>query len=107
MAAPEPLRSTTLDAPHGFFTRLGGVSSGPYASLNCGLSQGDERDSVLANRARAARTVAVEPAALVGLMQVHGTDVVHVTQVWQPGAGPRADAMVTDHPGIALGVVTA
>jgi len=103
----EPLRSAGLRLPHGFFTRLGGVSGGPYASLNCSLSRGDARDAVLENRARAARAIEAEPASLVGLMQVHGPEVVHVTEAWLPGAGPRADAMVTDRPGIALGIVTA
>src|SRR6185437_2450296 len=37
----------------------------------------------------------------------HSADAVHVTAPWQPGAGPRADAMVTDRSGIALGIITA
>lgn len=101
------LTTDSLRAPHGFFTRLGGVSSGAYASLNCSLSSGDQRDAVLANRARAARAIGAEPDWLVGLMQVHGADVVEVNSAWLPGAGPRADAMVTNRPGIALGIVTA
>jgi YfiH family protein len=103
----EPLRSADLAVPHGFFTRLGGVSSGPYASLNCSLSGRDARDAVLENRARATRAVGAEPAGLVGLMQVHGSEVVNVTTPWMPGAGPRADAMVTDRPDVVLGIVTA
>jgi copper oxidase (laccase) domain-containing protein len=43
-----------LRARHGFFTRVGGVSRGPFASLNCSLSGQDSRDAVLENRARAA-----------------------------------------------------
>ena len=104
---PDPLRSPALPAPHGFFTRLGGVSAGPYASLNCSLSGQDSRDAVLENRARAAVAIGAEPAWLVGLMQVHGAGVVHATSAWAAGEGPRADAMVTDRPGIALGIVTA
>jgi YfiH family protein len=104
---PPALTSAALKAPHGFFTRQGGVSEGPYASLNCSLSGADERDAVLENRARAARALGADPARLVGLTQVHGADVVHVTEPWLPGHGPRADAMVTDRPGIALGIVTA
>jgi polyphenol oxidase len=107
MTQPEPLLSDGLPTPHGFFTRLGGISSGPYASLNCSLSGGDARDAVLHNRATAARALSARPDHLVGLMQVHGSDVVHVTQPWAPGAGPRADAMVTDRPDIALGIITA
>jgi len=104
---PDPIRASALSAPHGFFTRQGGVSSGPYASLNCSLSGGDERDAILRNRARAADAIGADPAGLVGLTQVHGPDAIHVTMPWQPGDGPRADAMVTDRPGIALGIVTA
>jgi polyphenol oxidase len=102
----EFMSATGLAVPHGFFTRRGGVSSGPFASLNCALSGKDSRDNVLENRARAARAIDVDPARLVGIHQVHGADVTHVTEPWTPGNGPRADAMVTDRPGIALGIVT-
>ncbi|MBW4023202.1 MAG: peptidoglycan editing factor PgeF [Proteobacteria bacterium] len=96
-----------LGVPHGFFTRLGGVSTGPYASLNCSLSGADDRAAVFENRARVAATLGVEPAQLVGLHQVHGTAVATVTEPWAPGDGPQADGMVTAVRGIALGVVTA
>jgi YfiH family protein len=96
-----------LPARHGFFTRQGGVSEGPYASLNCSLSGQDSRAAVLENRARAARAVGAEPEALLGLTQVHGAAVVRATQPWHAGAGPAADAMVTNVPGLALGIVTA
>ena len=102
-----PLTTESLRVPHGFFTRQGGVSGGPYASLNCSLSGGDARDGVLENRARAARAIGAEPDHLVGLMQVHGAEVVRVTTPWAAGNGPRADAMVTTHPDIALGIITA
>jgi polyphenol oxidase len=95
----------SLRMRHGFFTRQGGVSAGAYASLNCSFSSGDDRDAVMENRERAVRAVGGEK--LVGLMQVHGADVVEVTEPWQPGAGPSADAMVTTRTGVALGVVTA
>jgi YfiH family protein len=104
---PEALQAPSLSAPHGFFTRRGGVSTGPYHSLNCSLSGGDDRGSVLRNRALAAGAIGTEPAALVGLTQVHGAAVVHVTTPWLPGEGPRADAMVTERPDLALGVITA
>lgn len=100
------LCSPALAAPHGFFTRHGGVSTGPFASLNCSLSGQDARDNVLENRARAARSLGADPASLVGLTQVHGAEVVRVTAPWAPGDGPRADAMVTDRPGVTLGIVT-
>ncbi|HUB46232.1 MAG TPA: peptidoglycan editing factor PgeF [Acetobacteraceae bacterium] len=104
---PDPIRSPALPVPHGFFTRLGGVSAGPFASLNCSLSSADDRDAVLANRARAAGAIGAGPDSLLGLTQVHGPAVVHATTAWSAGQGPRADAMVTDRPGIALGIITA
>ncbi|HET6182767.1 MAG TPA: peptidoglycan editing factor PgeF [Acetobacteraceae bacterium] len=107
MRSLAPLLSPLLPLPHGFFTRQGGVSTGPFASLNCSLSSQDARDAVLANRARAARALGADPARLVGLTQVHGAEAVRVSDPWPPGAGPRADAMATDRPGLALGIVTA
>jgi YfiH family protein len=104
---PEALTAPALPARHGFFTRRGGVSSGPYASLNCSLSGQDARGSVLENRTRVARSLDVDPAALLGLTQVHGIAVARVTTPWAVGDGPAADAMVSDRPGVALGVVTA
>ncbi len=103
----ESLRVASLTLPHGFFTRIGGVSSGPYASLNCSVSSQDDPDAVRENRARVARAIGLAPASLVGLTQVHGADAVAVTTPWAPGQGPRADAMVTNRPNVALGIVTA
>lgn len=102
---PEALTAPGLQARHGFFTRRGGVSQGPYASLNCSLSGQDDILAVLENRDRIARSLGA--AHLVGLTQVHGIDVAAVTEPWQPGQGPRADAMVTSRHGVALGVITA
>jgi len=105
--APSPITVPILSAAHGFFTRRGGVSTGPFASLNCSLSGQDARDAVLENRARAARALGAVPENLVGLHQVHGALALPVREPWQPGHGPQADAMVTDRTGIALGIVTA
>jgi len=99
--------SDELAIRHGFFTRRGGVSEGAYASLNCSLSSGDDPARVAANRALVAAALGADAARLVGLTQVHGADVAVVTEPWVFGAGPRADAMVTDRPGIALGIITA
>jgi purine-nucleoside/S-methyl-5'-thioadenosine phosphorylase / adenosine deaminase len=91
---------------HGFFGRRGGVSKGIYESLNCGPGSKDSRDNVMENRARA--TAALSPdAALVTLYQVHSAEAVTVTAPWQIPDNPKADAMATDHRGIALGILTA
>lgn len=103
----EALTADTMAVPHGFFTRRGGVSTGPYASLNCSLSSHDDQDSVLENRARAARAVGADPVRLLGLTQVHGAHVVTATQSWAAGQGQKADAMVTARPDLALSIITA
>lgn len=92
---------------HGFFTRRGGVSEGPWAALNCSLSGQDDRDRVRENRRRVAGALGAPPPALLGLTQVHGVAVAEVDAGWAEGEGPRADAMVTRRAGIVLGIVTA
>lgn len=103
---PQPITAKTIPLPHGFFTRAGGVSVGPYASLNCSLSSADDPEAVRQNRSRAAAALGLPPAALVGLTQVHGAAVAEVRTPWN-GERPQADAMVTDRPGLVLGIVTA
>lgn len=90
---------------HGFFSRRGGASSGVYAGLNCGPGSSDQREAVAMNRARVAAAVEVAPARLLSLHQVHSSDVMIVDAPW--AERPRADAMVTTTPGLALGVLTA
>lgn len=102
---PEALTSPAIPMRHGFFTRRGGVSTGPFESLNCSLSSADAPESVRANRAAVRQSLGAR--ALLGLHQVHGPDVVTVVKPWADGAGPRADALVTATPGIAIGVITA
>lgn len=93
---------------HGFFTREGGVSEGIYASLQCGRgAEGDARENVAENRARAARALKLPREALVSCYQHHSADVVTVERVWRPSKPPKADAMVTTAKGIALGILTA
>lgn len=111
MTNPNPLTAPVLDGlngiAHGFFTRVGGVSEGLYASLNCGPGSYDEPEAVTENRARAAGALGVSGTALVTAYQVHSPDVVRVAHPWTPDNAPRADGLVTDQPGLALGVLTA
>jgi YfiH family protein len=100
-----PFLTAGLDAPHGFFTRAGGVSTGQFASLNCSLSGRDDAGAVAENRTRA--RAALGGQVLVGLFQVHGAKVVVVDEPWGDEARPQADALVTRRRGIALGIVTA
>jgi YfiH family protein len=103
----EYLTHASLTTRHGFFTRRGGVSQGPFASLNANLSGGDDPAHVAENRTRVAAALGVAPTHLLGLKQVHGTAVVTVHTPWPAGQGQAADALVTNQPGIALGVITA
>src|SRR6185436_8788931 len=70
------LRSALLPVPHGFSTRAGGVSDGPYAQLNLGHGVGDEAARVDQNLCRIAQWAGIEPAALYTVDQVHGAAVV-------------------------------
>ncbi len=92
---------------HGFFTRQGGVSTGLYTSLNCGLRMDDKQTSVRENRARAAASLGLPPERLVTARQVHGNTVVHVTKPWNIDNAPEADGLVTAERGLGLGILTA
>lgn len=101
----EIITSDALPVRHGFFTRKGGASSGIFAGLNCGPGSTDLAEIVVINRARVAEAMGVAPDDLVTVHQVHSPDAVHITA--PPAIRPRADAMVTATPGVALGVLTA
>ena len=92
---------------HGFFTRAGGVSEGLYASLNAGIGSHDAPANVIENRTRMAAALGVAPADLITAYQIHSPDVVTAERPWTPDARPRADAIVTRVPGLAVGVSTA
>ena len=90
---------------HGFYGRKGGASSGIFHGLNCGWGSSDLSDAVKINRSRVAASLEVDPAALIGVHQVHSARVETVTEVGQ--TLDEADALVTNTPGIALSILTA
>ena len=92
---------------HGFFTREGGVSEGVFASLNCGFSSGDDAAQVAENRARALRRLGLAADSLRTVRQVHGARALAVSEAHTGHQLVEADALVTDRPDIALGVVCA
>jgi hypothetical protein len=92
---------------HGFFTRNGGSSQGIYASLNCGFGADDDAEAVASNRRTALAALCPEATDLVTVYQVHSPEAVVVDAPWSPADAPRADAMVTNKPNIALGILTA
>ncbi|MEH3146758.1 MAG: peptidoglycan editing factor PgeF [Methylobacterium frigidaeris] len=90
---------------HAYFTRRGGVSEGLYASLNGGLGSGDDPAAVAENRRRMTERLGVDPGALASLHQVHSAEAVVVEAPF--AERPRADAMASRVPGLALGILTA
>jgi len=90
---------------HGFFTRKGGASSGIFEGLNCGPGSSDQAEVVAVNRARVAEAMQVSADYLISLHQLHSSEVVHIDAPLVER--PRADAMVTATPGLALGILTA
>jgi len=111
VTSPSTITLAALDGDpkvrHAFFTRQGGVSGGPFASLNCGFGSRDTPIDVERNRTIAAAELDLTPERLVTCHQIHGTDIVTVERPWQRAANPRADGTVTAVPGIALGVLAA
>jgi YfiH family protein len=95
-------------------TRRGGVSAGPYATLNLGLHSGDRGDSVRENRRRAAAALGASPDDVVWAAQTHGTRAPIVTAADRgrgadqlAGAVPDADVLVTADPGTVLAILVA
>jgi YfiH family protein len=103
----EVIKAKSLgDIDHGFLGRVGGVSTGIYAGLNCSLGSDDNRENVLENRRRAVATI-MPGAMLARVYQIHSPDVVTVTGLINQDNPPKADALVTDRPDILLAVQTA
>lgn len=103
----EVFRSAVLGSiPHGFLGRRGGVSEGDMWGLNVGYGSGDEPDLIARNRRLAIEAV-LPGSRLATVHQIHSPIVVTVEEAWPQDARPKADAMVTDRPGILLGVLAA
>ena len=100
------IRAAALgDMPHGFLGRRGGVSIGAYAGLNVGIGSDDDATAIAENRLRATKAI-LPGALLITPYQIHGADCVTVLSAIE-GLRPSADALVTDRPGLALGILTA
>jgi YfiH family protein len=103
----EVVRAARLHGvPHGFFGRRGGVSEGLFASLDLGRRSQEVDAWIGENRRRVVETVR-PGAALCTLYQVHSAEVIVVEAAYSHDARPNADALVTDRPGLLLGILTA
>lgn len=114
MTGEPPAFEVELPGARAFFsTRQGGVSAGPYESLNLGILTGDARDSVVENRGRLARRVGVAPERVAMGWQVHGADLAEwhepiVSRFADPDAElQKVDGHLTDAHGAALLVLAA
>jgi YfiH family protein len=94
---------------HAFFTRRGGVSSGPFSFLNLSLAVGDDAQDVAENRRRAAAVLGVGSEAILVPRQVHDRGVILVSgaTALSEVEATAADAVVSDGPGLACAVRTA
>lgn len=104
------IKADALDKPgivHGFFTRQGGVSDGIYASRNVGLGSNDDRDKVLENRKRIANALGAEADRLATPYQIHSADVITLAEPFSENDDRKADALVTNQKGLAIGILTA
>ena len=99
--------STQPGLAHGFFGREGGVSQGIFASLNCGFGSGDEPERVRENRTRAAKHLGTTFDRLLTAYQIHSAEAVIVEEPWATNSQPKADAMATRVPNLALGILAA
>lgn len=107
MFVEAPELSSHSGIRHAFFTRQGGVSEGLYASLNGGLGSQDKPESVAENRARMCAQLGLPADRMASLYQVHSAHAVVVEAPFSAAERPKADAMVTRVPGLALGIATA
>ena len=108
---PEPIDLIPARAlaglPHGFLGRRGGVSTGVMAGLDMGRRGQDEIGPDLAENRRRAIAAVLPGATLLTCYQIHSADVATVTEPFPDAERPRADALVTDRPGLLLGILTA
>ena len=107
MSGVEVNRAISLGQfPHGFLGRRGGISVGDCAGPNVGFGSSDDPEAIAGNRRRA--VAAIRPGAeLATVSQVHSADVVVAESAWPQDSRPRADGLVTDRPGLLLGILTA
>ena len=94
-----PLLENTGIVNHGFSTRLGGVSTGCFSSMNISLTRGDDPEAVKKNRELIAQAIGVEVADFTYTQQTHTTNVKRVYARERGQSFPETDGMITDVPG--------
>lgn len=106
------LRDEAGHVRHGFFSKMGGVSSGIYDSLNCGLGSDDHPERIEMNRLYVCQALSLEVSQLAGLYQTHSANCLIIDHFPgrdfpSPGARPLGDGLVTKLPNIGLAILSA
>ncbi len=91
---------------HGFFTRLDGLSNNNFKSLNCSISNGDNKKIVFKNRLIAMKNLDLDKKKLILINQTHSTKVIRINKT-NLNKSLKADGMITSLNNIVLGVLTA
>jgi polyphenol oxidase len=91
---------------HGFFTRHGGISSGIFKGLNCGAGSSDQSDAVIKNKSLVCDAMGVSSDKLMTVHQIHSAEVI-ISSDQVIGTSPKADAIVSNTKGMAIGILTA
>jgi YfiH family protein len=106
----EFLNSSLLDecdfVRHAFSTRRGGVSEGPFRSLNLGRGKGEDPENVQENRKRFFEAAGLPADKMVAVRQVHGAEVVDAADI-PKDVRLNADGLITNQPEVVLTVQTA
>ena len=106
------IKSALLGVPHGFSTRLGGVSEGIFATMNLGPSRGDNPEYVRENFRRFCGEAGCDDTRVVTTRQVHGSYVHQVGEadagdMFMRGAPCDCDGLMTDAAGVSLVIFSA
>ena len=92
---------------HCFFSKKGGVSSGIYNSLKCGLGSNDKKENILKNLDIASKKIGLNPENLFTMNQTHSNKVVVINNMNKHIQRINSDALVTNQKNIAISVLTA
>ena len=93
---------------HAFCTRIGGISRQPYDGLNVGDLVGDRKEDFLQNLEMVKDSFLIPAGRLILMKQIHGDRINFIEKGDPlPEEPPECDGLITDRPGVALGIRTA
>ena len=90
---------------HGFFNSVGGVSSGVYKSLNCGIGSKDIKKNVIKNLKIASKKIGIKKNKLILLNQIHSNNIYYLTKILKKKL--VGDGLITNVKGLGIGILTA